>query len=120
MLNGTTRGYTRHPQLSRFRTSVDPLAYIGRYLQDVAAEADDRRYRFDRARIVRVDQDVKPLPVPDGQLAWEWSHLMAKLSARSPEVRERWTDVVMPEPHPLFEIVQGPIADWERAAPPQA
>ena len=119
VLNGATRGYTRHPQLSRFRASADPLAYIGRYLQDVATEADDRGYRFDRARIVRVGATTTRLPVTDGQLALEWSHLMAKLSVRSPETGERWIEISVAEPHPLFDVVPGPIAEWERAAPPQ-
>ncbi|MGF6821238.1 hypothetical protein M2317_000124 [Microbacterium sp. ZKA21] len=120
VLNGTTRGYTRHPQLSRFRASADPLAYIGRYLQDVASEADDRGYRFDRTRIVRVGAVTQPLEVTDGQLAREWSHLMAKLAIRSPEIRAQWVDVVVPEPHPLFTVVAGPVADWERAVLPDA
>ncbi|WP_460795703.1 pyrimidine dimer DNA glycosylase/endonuclease V [Microbacterium sp. GXF0217] len=118
VLNGATRGYTRHPQLSRFRASDDPLAFIGQYLQGVAAEADARGYRFDRTRIVASGAITGPLEVTDGQLALEWTHLMAKLTVRSPEVGARWTDVVVPEPHPLFAVVPGPVAEWERAAPP--
>jgi hypothetical protein len=29
---GLTRGYTRHPQLERFRRTSDPVLYIGTYL----------------------------------------------------------------------------------------
>ena len=117
VLNGATRGYTRHPQLLRFRSSADPLGSIGRYLQGVATEADTRGYRFERSRIIRVADDPEPLEVTDGQLSREWAHLMAKLAVRDPELRERWGQVVAPEPHPLFLVVAGPVAEWERADP---
>jgi len=32
VLMGLTRGYTRHPQLERFRRTSDPVLYIGTYL----------------------------------------------------------------------------------------
>src|SRR3982751_5067164 len=35
VLLGRTRGYTRHPQLERFRTAADPIASIGAYLRAV-------------------------------------------------------------------------------------
>ena len=49
-----------------------------------------------------------------GQLDFEWHHLMAKLEAWAPE---RWqtmsaSDAVVP--HPLFRVVPGEVADWER------
>lgn len=117
VLNGATRGYTRHPQLLRFRSSADPVAAIGGYLQGVASEADARGYRFDRSRIVHAVADRTRLEVTNGQLALEWAHLTSKLALRSPEVRERWADVALPEPHPLFVVTAGPVADWERADP---
>jgi hypothetical protein len=92
VLAGRTRGYTRHPQLVRFRAQADPPGVIGAYLAAVADEADARGYRFRRD---------------------EWRHLQAKLAGRSPEVIERWRDVA-PEPHPLFRVVPGPIESWER------
>ena len=115
VLNGATRGYTRHPQLLRFRSSADPLASIGGYLRGVASEADARGYRFDRSRIIHEAEDPERLEVTDGQLLLEWKHLTVKLALRSPEIRERWADVAAPEPHPLFVVVTGPVAGWERA-----
>lgn len=117
VLCGETRGYTRHPQLERFRTQPDPVASVGAYLEGIAAEADARGYRFDRTRIRVTGAEVPQIDVTDGQLAVEWTHLRAKLVVRSPEVLARWQDVAAPEPHPSFRVVPGPPATWERAIP---
>jgi hypothetical protein len=117
VLAGETRGYTRHPQLERFRSCDDPLGAIGAYLAVVADEATERGYRFDRARIRAVGSPV--IPVTSGQLALEWAHLGAKLARRSPEFAARWRAAGQPEAHPVFRVVDGPVEAWERAAPPQ-
>ena len=50
-----------------------------------------------------------------GQLELEWRHLAVKLAARSPVDAERWRRAA-PTPHPLFHVVPGGVASWERAA----
>ena len=40
---------------------------------------------------------------------------MRKLADRALVLRERWASVAMPRPHPLFRVVEGGVADWERA-----
>lgn len=115
VLAGETRGYTKHPQLTRFREQPDPLAAVGSYLAGIADEADRRGYRFDRTKITR--ELTTPLPalaVSDGQLAFEWMHLLAKSAARSPDWHATIVDQA-PAAHPLFRIIPGPKADWERA-----
>ncbi|MEV7633180.1 pyrimidine dimer DNA glycosylase/endonuclease V [Microbacterium sp. NPDC089318] len=114
VLAGRTKGYTRHPQLQRFRTQPDPLASVGAYLSAVADEADARGYRFDRTRIARPDEPVDAIPVTDGQLTLEWIHLGAKLDQRSPADAARWR-ATTPTAHPLFTVVPGPVEPWERA-----
>ncbi|MDF0513584.1 pyrimidine dimer DNA glycosylase/endonuclease V [Agromyces sp. H3Y2-19a] len=114
VLEGATRGYTRHPQLERFREASRPLEAIGDYLAAVADEASARGYRFDTTKVHRRGA-AAPIEVTSGQLDLEWRHLRAKLAARSPEVAERWSAVVTPDPHPLFTVVDGPVASWERA-----
>lgn len=109
VLAGRTRGYTQHPQLQRFREQSEPLQVVGNYLKAVADEADRRGYRFDRARILEAGA-VPQIPVSDGQLEFEWQHLQRKIAERSPELAGG-----APHPHPLFRVVPGPIADWERA-----
>lgn len=109
------RGYAHHPQLQRFRTARDPLQAIGDYLAAVVDEADTRGYRFARQKIVRTGAR-EPMPLPRGQLEYEWGHLLRKLEMRTPAAWERWHAVPLPDPHPLFVVVDGPIADWERVA----
>lgn len=111
------KGYSNHPQLERFRQQAAPLEAIGAFLDGIADEADARGYNFDRSRI-RVSAGLATsIPVTDGQLAYEWRHLLAKLERRSPVVAERWVDLQSPTPHPLFTVVAGPIAPWERTLP---
>lgn len=117
VLADATKGYRRHPQLERFRETADPEAAVAAYLRGVADEADIRGYRFDRKRIRRPDVAVAPVPVTTGQLAIEWVHLRAKLAERSPDVLARHGSVEFPDAHPLFDVVPGPVASWERADP---
>lgn len=114
VLAGHTVGYTRHPQLVRFRALDDPLAGIGAYLQGLADEAGRRGYRFDVTRITRPDR-VLTLTVTRGQLDVEAAHLLAKLKERSPERVAGFPEPADLLPHPLFTVIPGPVADWERA-----
>jgi hypothetical protein len=112
------RGYSRHPQLERFRDQPDPLAAVGAYLSGVADDADHRGYRFDRSRIRRPGAPHATMRVTRGQLEYEWSRLRTRMSVRSPAVWIQWDAVALPDPHPLFEVVAGPIAPWERTKDP--
>jgi hypothetical protein len=113
VLLGGTRGYRHHPQLQRFRERPDPAAAVAAYLRAVHDEACARGYRFDRSKIPAT-QDTTPVPVSDGQLRYEWDHLLAKLRQRSPAEHARQCGLAAPETHPLFFAVPGPIAAWER------
>ena len=115
VLAGATRGYTRHPQLIRFRAHRDPVAAIGSYLSHVADEAEDRGYKFDRRRIL-ARRPVARLAETRGQLLYEWSHLQGKLGIRAAELCRRFRDVECPKAHPLFRIVRGGVREWERVA----
>jgi hypothetical protein len=86
---------------------------LNRYLEEVYAEAVRRGYRFDRAKLVRV-RPGPPIAVSSGQLAFEWAHLQGKLRVRHPMQLEELSTVLRPDPHPIFQIVPGPIATWER------
>jgi hypothetical protein len=118
VLAGRTRGYRNHSQLVRFRATPDPVAAIGDYLWGVAAEAADRSYSFDRARIVDAPRDGRPpvplVPVSEGQLAFEHDHLLGKLRARSPERAAAWEADPTVQVHPLFTTVPGPRETWEK------
>lgn len=113
VLRGETRGYTRHPQLQRFQAHAAPLRAIDAYLGAVHAEAVVRGYAFDAGKFEAVDA-VDAIAVSDGQLDYEWRHLLDKLRLRSPPLFERWRLLAGPDVHPLFQRQPGPIADWER------
>lgn len=112
VLAGETRGYQRHPQLDRFRESPQPEHHLAAYLKAVVAEAVERAYHFDETKI-RPGGNPITLTVTAGQLNYEWSHLKAKLRARSPSWLEPFEALDLPDPHPLFRVVEGGIASWE-------
>lgn len=111
VLRGETRGYTRHPQLIRFRAHPDPLAAIDAYLAAILGEARERGYNFDASKI---DERAAAAPIREttGQLGYEWLHLLDKLRRRAPD---RFNDLhgQSPAPHPLFVLEDGDVQDWE-------
>ena len=113
VLVGRTRGYQHHPQLRRFRAHADPAAAIGTYLHGILIESDRRGYRFDRSKAGGSGDGIT-LEVTTGQLSFEWAHLMKKLERRMPG-RVPALDG-LPRPHPIFRVVSGPVAGWERGA----
>lgn len=112
VLADRTKGYRHHPQLRRFRATYEPQAAINAYLLAVYDEAERRGYRFNKDKIA-VPHVHAPLHVSTGQVAYEWQHLLTKLQQRAPELYKQYHTIVMPELHPLFELLEGPIADWE-------
>ena len=113
VLRGATRGYRHHPQLARFVAQDEPVAVIATFLAGLAEEARRRGYQFDSTRISRRRFRAQ-LPETDGQLLYEWKHLMTKLRARAPHWHRQFRHIMKPEPHPLFRIVSGNVRDWER------
>ena len=113
VLRGATKGYRNHPQLQRFRTQPSPVSAIAAYLLAVQEEAVHRGYRFDAGKIT--SSGTAPLiDVPQGQLDFEWRHLIAKLEARVPAWRAALGTPHPPAPHPQFRTIPGGIAEWER------
>lgn len=114
VLRGKTRGYRSHPQLVRFKEQTDPLGAIEFYLSEVFQESQSRGYQFDRSKLSGVRQP----PIMDeaeGQLRFEWQHLLAKLEKRDPARYHQLRSIKMPDPHPLFRILPGPVQTWERS-----
>jgi hypothetical protein len=113
VLQGRTRGYRKHPQLARFRSQPDPIAAVITYLQGIHAEALQRGYAFDPNKLYAAAY-APPIIETQGQLSHEWAHLLNKLSSRNPALCNLYQDVDLPDPHPLFRIIPGPVAHWER------
>ena len=120
VLRGATKGYVHHPQLLRFREQTIPLGCIAEYLRAVHGEATKRGYYgFAAARIDRARTPGR-LTVTRGQLEFEWRHLMEKLRTRDPELHSQLTIVKAPRAHPLFRVVRGDVAQWEKGAAPRS
>lgn len=113
VLRGETKGYTRHPQLARFRSCSDPLSAIATYLECLADEAEQRGYVFIRARILGTRM-ADSILVTRGQVLYEWERLKNKVALRDPVWLEGISSIEMPDAHPLFEIVDGTIEPWEK------
>ncbi len=116
LLHGRTRGYRHHPQLQYFRESRASRYCIAAYLRQTHAEAARRGYRFDARKISRSGKH-QPLTVSRGQLKYEWMHLVRKLRKREPARLRQFAAAGIPEPHPLFRVIAGGIADWEVVTP---
>ncbi len=112
VLAGNTKGYKNHPQLLRFKEQKKPLDFINAYLSAVYEEAKSRNYNFNKEKI-DWDFDAGKLQVTDGQLSYEYKHLLEKLSVRDKEKYKQLVVEKEVETHPLFEVVKGNIAPWE-------
>lgn len=114
VLDGKTKGYRNHPQLTRFRACSQPLAAIGAYLSGLADEADSRGYSFNRGLILTTGDGLGgSLTVTCGQLAYERDHLADKLTVRDPDRLPALAADPLPA-HPLFAVVDGDVEAWER------
>lgn len=112
VLQGRTRGYRHHPQLTRFRAHKDPVEAIAAYLRFVYKEALARGYNFDATKIAGNKKGIG-LRCTRGQLLFEWLHLQQKLKVRSAERYAAVRDLHEPEVNPLFRIIEGDIEPWE-------
>jgi hypothetical protein len=57
---------------------------------------------------------TQQIAITDKQLEFELAHLKRKLEKREPQKLQEINHIITPEPHPLFLIIQGAIASWER------
>lgn len=113
VLQGKTLGYRHHAQLARFRAHPTPRWAINAYLAAVHAQACGRGYSFDPSKIGPL-RSTASLPCTLGQVAYEWQHLLGKLSRRNPSWYRMWCHVELPDCHPLFQMGPGAVEPWER------
>lgn len=112
VLLGKTKGYRHHPQLNRFKACADPMAAIAVYLNHIVDEADNRGYNFDRKKIVKKKYQ-KTIAVTNGQVTYEFRHLLHKLRNRDSDLYNRLKSVRRIKVHPLFRKVKGGVENWE-------
>ncbi|BDC17719.1 pyrimidine dimer DNA glycosylase/endonuclease V [Acidianus sp. HS-5] len=115
VLLGKTRGYRNHPQLVRFKMTQNPVLYLGTYLYYVYMEGERRGYSFNKEKIVACDLTLK-MPVTEGQVNFEFNHLLEKLKARSPEKYQELKEVKVVEVNPIFYVVKGDVEEEKWSA----
>ncbi len=113
VLQGKTKGYRHHPQLERFRNHPAPSLAISSYLAAVHEEATSRGYIFDQSKIGLI-RSISQIAANEGQLSFEWHHLLRKLFERAPKLYQQGCSIASPKPHPLFTLRPGPMEPWER------
>lgn len=118
VLEGKTKGYRHHPQLTRFLNHPRPIEAITNFLHGVVDEAEKRGYRFDRSKLTSY-VEVSKITVTTGQVTYECTHLQAKLTVRDPQKLIFLSDEKQIEAHPLFTIVPGKIEVWEKQSSSQ-
>lgn len=115
VLNGKTKGYTRHPQLERFLESENSLKAIGTYLHFILIEALERGYEFQRDKIISEDSVFNSqIGVSNKQIEYEFEHLQNKLKKRDEKKYHENLGVRLIEPHPIFSVYEGAIEAWEK------
>ena len=113
VLEGKTVGYLNHPQLDRFKNSQTPLAAINQYLSIVYNEAVDRQFNFDSTKFRKPILSLF-LKVSEGQIIFEFEHLLFKLKKRDLNLYKKLKEPKTIMPHPVFKIIKGKIENWER------
>ena len=114
VLLGETKGYKNHPQLIRFKQTKDSILYIGTYLYYVYLEGERRGYKFDKSKIIKYDLNIEKIPIKEGQVKYEFNHLLKKLKERDYRKYEEIKDSKNIEVHPIFYVIPGGIEEWEK------
>ncbi len=113
VLSGKTKGYTNHPQLIRFREHSTPVDAITNYLHSIVDEAEKRGFKFNRQKLQAIKK-VDKITITRGQLEYETKHLKEKIRSRDPQKFILLKNQLLFSAHPLFELIEGPIATWEK------
>ncbi|MEM1541019.1 MAG: pyrimidine dimer DNA glycosylase/endonuclease V [Ignisphaera sp.] len=115
VLEGSTKGYINHPQLTRFKQSQNPLLSIGTYLYYVYLEGVNRGYRFNLNKIKVYNTSITGfIPITSGQIRYEYKLLLYKLSSRDPQWRKQIECIERIDVNPVFYIIEGSISEWEK------
>jgi hypothetical protein len=113
VLEGNTKGYRNHPQLSRFRSAENPINSINLYLSIVYNEAIKREFNFDKNKISWNFYPVK-INVTKEQMKFETTHLLNKLKIRDKKKYNELSETELLDPNPVFCLIDGEIEEWEK------
>lgn len=111
---GVTKGYKNHPQLERFKNAKDPIESINLYLITIFEESLKRNYSFDKSKLRTNFIQNEKIKVTDGQLKYEYELLKNKLKVRNIKKFDSIKAIKKITPNPVFNVVLGTVAPWER------
>lgn len=114
VLLGKTKGYVNHPQLNRFKNIKNPVNYIDLYLNSLYEEALKRNYKFDKTKIGRLSNPKEKISITNGQIKFEFDHLLKKLKIRDLEKYKENLKTKKIDINPIFKEVKGKIENWEK------
>ena len=114
VLQGKTKGCTKHSQLIRFRNHLFPIKAINQYLLHTFNESFKRGYSFKKNKIGKAPSIVKKIEVNSGQVIYEFNHLKKKLKKRNSDLYIKLVKVKRIDIHPLFKRVLGDVEYWEK------
>jgi len=107
VLEGKTRGYRNHPQLTIFKSYEKPIDLINAYLFQIYLEARRRGYSFDSSKIEFLNLK-EAITITKEQLKIEFQLLLEKLKVRDKkkfeEIKSLQLDSV--ESNPIFRVVE--------------
>lgn len=114
VLLGLTKGYKNHPQLLRFKKTKYPIKYIDNYLNEIYLESIKRGYKFSKNKIGVVDYNIDKINITNGQIQYEFNHLLSKLKHRDYKKYIEIKDSKNIKCNPIFKIVPGYVESWEK------
>ncbi|MBN1232731.1 MAG: hypothetical protein JXA60_05205 [Candidatus Coatesbacteria bacterium] len=114
VISGKTKAYRNHPQLARFMEYCEPLQAIGSYLVTIHEESIRRDFGFDFSKILHANELHDAIPVNDGQILYEYNHLLEKLRIRDFNKYQELKGIRNIKANLVFHIVKGDIENWER------
>ena len=114
VLEGKTKGYKNHPQLERFKNRSDSLQLINLYLKEVYQEAESRGYNFSNKKLEKVATLGVRVKISQGQLEYEFAHLLTKLRIRDKQKYQELSSVNLIETNSIFERAAGGVEKWEK------
>lgn len=103
VLQGKTKGWTKHPQLNRFKRSNDPISLINNYLKVVYLESKNRNYNFDESKLVETTA-VETVKIDKNEYKEEWKVYLNKIRIRDPKLYKKYKNIKIPQLHPCFTL----------------
>lgn len=103
VLEGKTKGWTKHPQLNRFRQAKDPISFINNYLKVVYQDSKRRNFNFDESKLVDATT-VETVKIEKSDYDEEWKVYLNKIKIRAPTLYKKYKNIKKPMLHPCFKI----------------